>query len=86
MFHRKGIYIDKQNNKYKKYISLLFSEVGDWKPLPKINFVALTKVQGSQTMHSSRTMGNSSTFKFDLFCVYLCADAKRKVLVCKIKK
>lgn len=83
MFYGKGLIIDKEKNRYKKYVSVLFFKVGDWVPLPNISFIALTKVDGRQSMHSARTMGNSVTFKVELFCVYLCVDSKRKILVCK---
>ncbi len=85
MFHGKGLFIDKDKNRYKKYVSVLFFKVGDWEPLPKISSVALTKVDGSQSMHSARTMGNSVSFKVELFCVYLCSAHNMKLLVCKTK-
>ena len=72
MFHGKGLIIDKEKNRYKKFVSVLFFEVGDWKPLPKITFVGLTKVGGAQTMNSARTMGNSVTLKVELFlCLFM---------------
>ncbi|MBL4592776.1 MAG: hypothetical protein JKX68_03050 [Flavobacteriales bacterium] len=85
MFYGNGLIIDKERNRYKKYVSVLFFKVGDWKPLPKISFVAFTKVKGFQTMHAPRTMGASVSLKVDLFCVYLCIDSKNKVLVKKTK-
>jgi hypothetical protein len=85
VFRGNGLIIDEKQNRYKKYVSVLFFKVGDWAPLPKISFVALTKVDGSQSMHSARTMGNSATFKVELYCVYLCVDQKRKILVKKTK-
>ena len=85
MFEGDGLIIDKEKKRYKKYVSFLFFKVGDWSPLLDFKFVALTKVQGSQSMHSSRTMGASVSLKVDLYCVYLCIDQTRKVLVKKTK-
>ena len=85
MFHGKGLIIDKEKNRYKKYVSVLFFEVGDWESLPSISFVAITKVKGSQKMHSRGGMGASATLRFDMYCVYLCLDKKQKVLVKKTK-
>ncbi len=85
MFEGNGLLIDKENNRYKKYVSVLFFKIGDWQPLLAFKFVALTKAQGTQAMHSARTMGNSVSLKFDLYCVYLCIDQNRKELVLKTK-
>jgi hypothetical protein len=86
VFEGKGLFIDKQNNRYKKYVSVLFFKVGEWKKLPEITFVAITKVKGNQTMEGRGGMATSATLKIDLFCVYLCIDQKRKILVKKTKK
>lgn len=85
MFEGKGLIIDKEKGRYKKYVSFLLFRVGEWKKLPTISFIAFTKVDGTQSMHSARTMGNSVTFKVELYCVYLCIDLKRKILVLKSK-
>jgi hypothetical protein len=84
MFYGTGLIIDKEKSRYKKYVSVLFFKVGDWETLPKVSSIAITKVDGSQTMNSARTMGNSATFKVELFCVYFCVDDK-KILVKKTK-
>jgi hypothetical protein len=86
MFNGNGLIIDKEKNRYKKYVSVLFFEVGDWKPLPKISFIALTLVGGTHRMHSRGGRGASVTLKVDLYCVYMCLDQKRKILVKKSKK
>ena len=83
MFQGKGLIIDKEKGRYKKYVSFLWMELGEWKPLLKFSFVATTKVLGATNFFSSRSMGNSVTVKSDLYCVYLCVDRKRKVLVRK---
>ena len=49
MFEGNGLLIDKENKRYKKYVSVLFFKVGDWKSLLGFKYIALTKVQGSQT-------------------------------------
>lgn len=85
MFEGKGLIIDKENSRFKTYISFLGFKIGDWKPLRKFSFVATTQRKGAQTMNSSRTMGNSATVTFPLFCVYLCMDKNRKVLAFKSK-
>ena len=85
MFYGNGLIIDKDKNRYKKYVSVLFFKVGDWKPLLNFSFVALTMVQGAQTLRSAQTIGASVSFKVDFFRVYLCVDKNRKVLVKKTK-
>jgi len=85
MFYGDGLIVDKEKNRYKKYVSVLFFKVGDWKPLPKISFIAISKVKGTQTMHAPRTMSASVSLKVDMYCVYFCIDEKRKVLVRKTK-
>jgi len=86
MFHGNGLIIDKEKNRYKKYVSVLFFKVGDWESLPKISSIILSKAQGTQAMHSSRTMGASVNLKVDLYCVYFRLNDNRKVLVRKTKK
>lgn len=86
MFQGKGLLIDKQNQRFKKFVSFLGFKFGDWQPLRKFTFVATTQRKGTQTLNSARTMGNSSTVTFPLFCVYLCIDKNRKILVMKSKK
>jgi hypothetical protein len=86
MFNGNGLIIDKEKNRYKKYVSVLFFEVGDWKPLPKVSSIILSKAQGTEAMHSPRTMGASVNLKVDLYCVYFSTDQNRKVLVKKTKK
>ena len=83
MFEGKGLIIDKDKKRFKKYVSFLWFEVGEWKPLLKFSFVATSKVLGATNFFSSRSMGNSVTVKSDLYCVYICVDRKRKVLVRK---
>lgn len=86
MFEGKGIIIDKEKKRFKKYASFLFFKVGEWQPLRKFTFVAITTVMGAQTLNfPSLPMVSvgSSTLKVRLFCVYLCVDKKRKVLVMK---
>ena len=85
MFYGKGLLIDKELNRYKKYVSVLFFKVGDWEKLPKISSIILSRVDGTQTLNSSNTIGNSSTFKVDLYCVYFSLDQDRRILVCKTK-
>lgn len=85
MFHGEGLYIDKTTNRYKKYVSFLFFKIGDWKPLPKISFVALTKVLSIQNLNNPQGVVASVSLKGKLYCVYLCVDSKRKILVCKTK-
>ena len=86
MFVGDGLIIDLEKNRYKKYVSVLFFRVGDWLPLPKVSFISLAKIKGTQTMHSPRTTGASVTLKVDLYCVYFCVDGNRKVMVKKTKK
>ena len=63
-----------------------FFKVGDWEKLPKVSSIILSKAQGTQAMHSSRTMGASVNLKVDLYCVYFLLDQNRKVLLKKTKK
>jgi hypothetical protein len=86
MFNGNGLIIDKDKNRYKKYVSVLFFKVGDWEKLPKVPSIILSKVQGTQAMHSPRTMGASVSLKVDLYCVYFSVDQNRKILVKKTKK
>lgn len=85
MFKAKGLLVDKEKNRYKTYVSFLGIEFGEWKPLRKFSFVATTQRKGAATYRSIRTIGNSSTVTFPLFCIYLCLDKKRKTLVFKSK-
>lgn len=86
MFDAHGLIIDKEKQRFKTYISFLGFKFGEWLPLRKFTFVATTKRKGAQKMNSARTMGNSSTVTFPLYCVYLCVDKNRKILVLKSKK
>ena len=83
MFKAKGLLIDKENNRYKAYVSFLGIEFGEWKPLRKFSFVATSKVKGATNFFSSRAMGNSVTVYGWLYCIYLCVDRKKKVLLKK---
>ena len=88
MFESKGLIIDKEKKRFKKYVSFLFFKIGEWKPLRKFTFVAVTTVMGAQTLNNPSlpmmSVG-SSTLKVRLFCVYLCVDRNRKILVMKSK-
>lgn len=83
MFEAKGLIIDKEKQRFKTYISFLGFKFGDWQPLRKFTFVASSSRRGAATFRSIRTIGNSSTVSFPLFCIYLCLDKKRKVLIFK---
>lgn len=85
MFEGYGLLIDKDKKRYKKYPPFLFFKVGDWAPLLDFKFVAVTGVDGAQRFRSPQTFVNTTTVKMKLFCVYLCIDKKRKVLVRKTK-
>lgn len=88
MFEGKGLLIDKEKKRFKKYVSFLFFKVGEWKPLRNFSFVAITTVMGAQTLNNPslpQTSVASVTLKVRLYCVYLCIDKKRKVLVLKSK-
>lgn len=83
MFYGKGLIIDKDKKRYKKYVSFLGIKIGEWKPFLNFTLVAITKVRGGVNFFSSRSMGNSVTVRCDLYAVYLCIDNKRKILVMK---
>jgi hypothetical protein len=85
MFYGKGLIIDKDKKRYKKYISFLFFKVGEWESLSAFTFVAITTVMGSQTLNNPQTFVASSTLKVRMYGVYLCIDTKRKVQVMKTK-
>lgn len=86
VFNQSGIKIDKTKKRYRKYISLLFFDINDeWQNLPDVAFVSFTRVKGGQTFNSSKTMGNSSTSKINLYCVYFCEDVKKKKMILKTK-
>lgn len=60
--------------------------MGEWKPLPNLNYIALTKVKFAKTVSSPKLMGNkscTSNFSDYKFCLFLCEDAKKKVFVFK---
>jgi hypothetical protein len=80
MFQGYGLIIDKENKRFKTEVSFLG---GEWQSLRDFSFVATTARKGAATFRSIKTTGNSSTVTFPLFCVYLCVDKKRKVLVMK---
>ncbi len=85
MLKGKGFILDKENNRYKTYVSFLGIEFGEWKKLLNFKFVAITERQGTQKLNAPRTFSASSTVKFPLFCIYLCIDKKRKILLYKSK-
>ena len=71
------IKIDKEGKRFKRLYSVLGIPLSDgWKPLPVISGIALSKVNVSQTFHSPRTMGASSTFYNKMYVVYLFGASK----------
>ena len=85
MFYGNGLNIDKEKNRYKKYVSVLFFEIGELKPLPNISFIALTKVLSTQNLINPQGVVASVSLTGKLFCVFLCVNQKRKILVKKTK-
>ena len=66
------INIDLSKNRYKRFYRLLGIPLSDgWKKLPDIKKVALSKIKVSQTFHSARTMGNSSTIHDEMYAIFL---------------
>ena len=71
------IKIDKEGMRFKRFYRVLGIPLSDgWKKLPEITKVALSKVNVSQTFHSARTMGNSSTIYNKMYVVYLFGESK----------
>ena len=71
------IKIDKEGMRYKRLYQVIGIPLSDaWKKLPEITKVALSKVNVSQTFHSARTMGNSSTIHNKMYVVYLFGRSK----------
>lgn len=86
MFKSKHLIIDQENNRYKKVVKFLGMNVGEWKPLPLTNYVAITRVKFSKTVSSPKLMGNqscTSNFSDYKYCLFFCTDTKRKKLVYK---
>jgi len=86
MFKSKHLIIDKTAKRYKKAVKLLGLNVGEWKPLPSVNYLAITRVKFSKTVSSPKLMGNqacTSNFSDYKYCLFLCTDAKRKQMVFK---
>lgn len=78
MFNKKGLILDTDNNRYKRYVSVLFFNIGDWKPLQKISYVALTSVLSKTSLWAAASYGVSGPVevKGKLYCVFLCSDSK----------
>jgi hypothetical protein len=72
------IKIDKEGMRFKRlyYLLGIFPLSDGWKKLPEISKVGLSKVNVSQTFHSARTMGNSSTIYNKMYVVYLLGESK----------
>ena len=86
MFKSKHLIIDRAANRYKKVVKLLGLNVGEWKPLPSVNYLAITRVKFSKTVSSPKLMGNqscTSNFSDYKYCLFLCVDSKRKQMVFK---
>lgn len=83
MFKAKGLLVDKENNRYKTYVSFLGIEFGEWKPLRKFSFVATTQRKGAKNLVSPTALPINTTVGSLLFCVYLCENKSRKALVMK---
>jgi len=83
MFRAKGLIIDKEKQRFKTYVSFFGFEFGDWKPLINFKFVATTQRKGAKNLVSPSALPITSTVGSPLFCVYLCENKSRKVLVKK---
>lgn len=86
MFKSKYLFIDKIGSRYKKVIKLLGFNVGEWKVLPRTNYLAITKVRFSKTVNSPKLMGNkscTSNFSDYKYCLFFCTDAQKKKLAYK---
>ena len=72
------IKIDKEGMRYKRlyYVLGLIPMSDGWEKLPVISRVAVSAINVSQTFHSARTMGNSSTFYNKMYVVYLMGELK----------
>ena len=71
------IKLDLSKNRYKRFYRFLGFPMSDgWKKLPVITKVALSKVKVSQTFHSARTMGNSSTIHDEMYAIFLLGNSK----------
>ena len=86
MLEQEGILVDKDKGQYKVYTKFLGFKVGEWKKLPAVQFIGISRVKFSQTMDSATFMGNencttkSSDYKY---CVFLCKSVKQKIMVYK---
>ncbi|MBE7441598.1 MAG: hypothetical protein KF732_01420 [Flavobacteriales bacterium] len=86
MFKSKYLWLDKEKNSFRVVVRFLGLNVGEWKPLPNLNYIALTKVKFAKTVSSPKLMGNkscTSNFSDYKFCLFLCEDAKKKAFVFK---
>jgi hypothetical protein len=86
MFKSKYLWLDKEKNCFRVVVRFLGLNVGEWKPLPNLNYIALTKVKFAKTVSSPKLMGNkscTSNFSDYKFCLFLCEDAKKKAFVFK---
>ncbi len=77
MYEGKFIRIEKSEGKFKPLKRLLGIPIGEgWKKLPVLDHIAVTKVKMSQTLHSARTIGNSSTIASEKLAVFLMGKQK----------
>lgn len=86
MFKSKYLWLDKEKNSFRVVVRFLGLNVGEWKPLPTVQYIALTKVKFAKTVSSPKLIGNlSGTTNFSdyKFCLFLCEDVKKKVFVFK---
>jgi len=72
MYNNWNLKIDLEGKRYKIIYRLLGIPLGgEWKPLFDVQQVTLTKLDMKKTYNSSRTMGNSSTLKVEMYVVFL---------------
>lgn len=86
MFEEERILIDLNKNQYKVFTRLLGFKIGEWKQLPTVNFIAITKVKFSKTVSSPKLSGNqscTSNFSDYKYCVFICESTRNKCLAYK---